>query len=151
MHNLKTPNFSTLHCYDLIFCDITKTVTSCTENEADRYGLFLCAMLETVMHWHSSKKIFDEECANYPGFVTKFCLGEQQPPEKNDHVDFEIYRHTVHKWHYMITIALVVYLKSKDYVQIRNAVIVLIRISPFFPVITPHVGVISCYFFVETN
>jgi THO complex subunit 2 len=120
----------------------------CTENEADRYGLFLCAMLETVMHWHSSKEIFDEECANYPGFVTKFRVGNQ--PLEN-HVDFEIYRHVVYKWHHEISKALVVYLESKDYVQIRNALIILTRILPFFPVITPNVGVISCYFFVETN
>ncbi|XP_046643816.1 THO complex subunit 2-like isoform X8 [Daphnia pulicaria] len=142
MHNLKTPNFSTLICYDRIFCDITYTVTSCTENEANRYGRFLCAMLETVMHWHSSKKIFDEECANYPGFVTKFRVGNQ-PSENNDHVDFENYRHVVHKWHHKIAKALVVCLESKDYVQIRNALIVLIRILPFFPVITPLVGVID--------
>jgi len=136
MHNLKTPNFSTLICYDRIFCDITYTVTSCTENEANRYGRFLCAMLETVMHWHSSKKIFDDECANYPGFVTKFRVGNQ-PSETNDHVDFENYRHVVHKWHHKIAKALVVCLDSKDYVQIRNALIVLIRILPFFPVILP--------------
>ena len=42
-----------------IFCDITYTVTSCTENEAHRYGRFLCAMLKIVMNWHSSKEIFD--------------------------------------------------------------------------------------------
>lgn len=145
MHNLRTPNFSTLICYDRIFCDITYTVTSCTENEANRYGRFLCAMLETVMHWHSSKKIFDEECANYPGFVTKFRVGNQ-PSETNDHVDFENYRHVVHKWHHKIAKALVVCLESKDYVQIRNALIVLIRILPFFPVITP-LGSVSFDFF----
>ena len=52
---LKTPNFSTLICYDRIFCDITYTVTCCTENEAGRYGRFLAAMLETVMKWHADK------------------------------------------------------------------------------------------------
>ena len=46
---LKTPNFSTLMNYDRIFCDITYTVTCCTENEAGRYGRFLSAMLEQVM------------------------------------------------------------------------------------------------------
>jgi len=142
MHNLRTPNFSTLICYDRIFCDITYTVTSCTENEANRYGRFLCAMLETVMHWHSSKKIFDDECANYPGFVTKFRVGNQ-PSETNDHVDFENYRHVVHKWHHKIAKALVVCLESKDYVQIRNALIVLIRILPYFPVIIPLGSVIE--------
>jgi THO complex subunit 2 len=102
------------------------------------------------MHWHSSKKIFDEECANYPGFVTNFCRSKR-PVGKNQPIDFESYRTLVHKWHNEIADALVLYLDSRDYVKIRNALIVLIRILPFFPVITPHVGVISCYFFVETN
>lgn len=42
-----------------LFCDIVYSVTLCTENEARRYGRFLCAVLETVMKWHSSKDIFD--------------------------------------------------------------------------------------------
>ena len=43
-----------------IFCDITYTVSSCTENEAHRYGRFLSYALETVMRWHSSKNIYDK-------------------------------------------------------------------------------------------
>ncbi|KAI8734363.1 THO complex subunit 2 [Biomphalaria glabrata] len=34
LHNLKTPNFSTLITYDRVFNDINYTVTSCTDNEA---------------------------------------------------------------------------------------------------------------------
>ena len=64
-----------------IFCDITYTVTSCTENEAQRYGRFLAAMLETANRWHSSKEIFEEECVGYPGFVTKFRV---QTPNSGD-------------------------------------------------------------------
>lgn len=43
-----------------IFCDITYTVTNCTENEAHRYGRFLCASLDTIMKWHSSKEIYNK-------------------------------------------------------------------------------------------
>lgn len=57
-----------------IFCEIAYSVTSCTENEATRYGRFLCVMLETVMRWHSNQATFEKECANYPGFVTKFRI-----------------------------------------------------------------------------
>merc|ERR1719357_908971 len=141
IHSLKTPNFSTLICFDRIFCDITYTVTSCTENEAQRYGRFLAAMLETANRWHSSKEIFEEECVGYPGFVTKFRVqtpnsGDNPAQNKgDDHVDFENYRHVCHKWHYKIAKALVVCLESKDYVQIRNALTVLTKILPFFPVI----------------
>ena len=35
-------------------------MSSCTENEAHRYGRFLSYALETVMRWHSSKNIYDK-------------------------------------------------------------------------------------------
>ncbi|XP_063988875.1 THO complex subunit 2 isoform X2 [Diachasmimorpha longicaudata] len=142
IHSLKTANFSTLLCYDRLFCDITYSVTSCTENEANRYGRFLCAMLETVMRWHSEKAIFDKECSNYPGFVTKFKVSNQFS-EANDMVGFENYRHVCHKWHYKITKAIVVCLDSKDYVQIRNSFIILIKILPQFPVIAKLSGILE--------
>ena len=63
IHMLKTPNFSTLICFDRTFCDITYTVTCCTENEAGRYGRFLNAMLEIVMKWHRDKDVFEAECS----------------------------------------------------------------------------------------
>ncbi|XP_063232661.1 THO complex subunit 2 isoform X1 [Bacillus rossius redtenbacheri] len=135
IHSLKTANFSTLLCYDRLFCDITYSVTSCTENEANRYGRFLCAMLETVMRWHAEKATFEKECANYPGFVTKFRVCNHFS-EANDHVGYENYRHVCHKWHYKITKAMVMCLDSKDYVQIRNALIILIKILPHFPVLS---------------
>lgn len=60
-----------------IFCDITCCVTTCTENEATRYGRFLNAMLETVMRWHGDQATFNKECAKFPGFVTKYRVSNQ--------------------------------------------------------------------------
>ncbi|KAI4462732.1 tho2 protein [Holotrichia oblita] len=134
IHMLKTANFSTLLCYDRLFCDVTYSVTSCTENEAMRYGRFLYAMLETVMRWHKSKEVFEKECANYPGFVTKYRISNQYC-DNLDHVGYENYRHVCHKWHYKLAKAMIICLESKDYVQIRNALIILIKIIPFFPVL----------------
>lgn len=34
-------------------------------------------MLETVMRWHSDEATFNKECANFPGFVTKFRISNQ--------------------------------------------------------------------------
>merc|ERR1712126_670928 len=136
IHMLKTPNFSTLICYDRIFCDITYTVTCCTENEAGRYGRFLAAMLETVMKWHAEREVFERECSGYPGFITKFRVTDKNSSgNETDTVDFENYRHVCHKWHYKIAKALVVCLESKDFVQIRNSLIVLTKIIQHFPVI----------------
>lgn len=60
-----------------IFCEIAYSVTSCTENEATRYGRFLSVMLETVMRWHADASVFEKECVGYPGFVTKFRISNQ--------------------------------------------------------------------------
>lgn len=119
-----------------IFCDIIYTVTSCTENEASRYGRFLCALLGTVMRWHGNRTVFEkvfiwlltnlplnifkrsisikcpcfkfsvvylQECARFPGFVTKFRATNSSSAESSDHVDYENFRHVCHKWHYKIT------------------------------------------------
>lgn len=78
--------------------------------------------------------LFNKECSNYPGFVTKFRVSNNFS-EANDHVGYENYRHVCHKWHYKITKALVFCLESKDYMQIRNSLIILMRILPHFPVL----------------
>ncbi|KAF2879485.1 hypothetical protein ILUMI_26680 [Ignelater luminosus] len=134
IHMLKTANFSTLLCYDRLFCDVTYSITSCTENEAMRYGRFLCAMLDTVMRWQKSKETFEKECANYPGFVTKYRVSNQYC-DNLDHVGYENYRHVCHKWHFKLAKAMIICLDSKDFVQIRNALIILIKIIPHFPVL----------------
>ncbi|KAK3752595.1 hypothetical protein QZH41_018789 [Actinostola sp. cb2023] len=130
LHNLKTPNFSTLLCFDRVFSDISYTVASCTENEASRYGRFLCSMLEIVMRWHGDKKIYEKECGSYPGFVTVLRATNT---DKADHLDYENFRHVCHKWQYKLTKALVVCLESKDYTQIRNTIMVLSKILPYYP------------------
>lgn len=99
-----------------------------------RYGRFLYAMLETVMKWHKSKETFEKECAHYPGFVTKYRVSNQYC-DNLDHVGYENYRHVCHKWHYKLAKAMITCLDSKDYVQIRNALIILTKIIPFFPVL----------------
>ncbi|KAI5733201.1 hypothetical protein M8J76_008867 [Diaphorina citri] len=135
LHKLKTANFSSLLCYDRLFCDITYVVTLCTENEAHRYGRFLAALLDTIMHWHSSPAVYEAECADHPGFVTK-CRVSNQCSDANQNVGYENFRHACHKWHYKITKSIVLCLESKDYVQIRNAFIVLMKILPHFPVLS---------------
>ncbi|XP_064608579.1 THO complex subunit 2-like isoform X2 [Liolophura sinensis] len=133
LHDLKTTNFSTLICYDRIFCDITYSVTSCTENEAHRYGRFLCAAMDTIMRWHSDQALYDKECASYPGFVTVFRKGAEDSNNKADQLDYENYRHVCHKWHFRITKAMVTCLESGNYIQIRNALIILTKILPHYP------------------
>ncbi|KAF4085540.1 hypothetical protein AMELA_G00096270, partial [Ameiurus melas] len=133
VHQQKTPNFCTLLCYDRVFSDIIYTVASCTENESRRYGRFLCCMLETVTRWHSDKAIYEKECGNYPGFLTIFRASGFDGGNKADQLDYENFRHVVHKWHYKLTKASVHCLETGEYTHIRNILIVLTKILPFYP------------------
>ncbi|XP_053229209.1 THO complex subunit 2 [Podarcis raffonei] len=133
VHQQKTPNFSTLLCYDRVFSDIIYTVASCTENEASRYGRFLCCMLDTVTRWHSDRAIYEKECGNYPGFLTILRATGFDGGNKADQLDYENFRHVVHKWHYKLTKASVHCLETGEYTHIRNILIVLIKILPWYP------------------
>ena len=44
-----------------------------------------------------------QECANYPGFLTIFRATGFDGGNKADQLDYENFRHVVHKWHYMLT------------------------------------------------
>uniref|UniRef100_A0A8C9V1T3 THO complex subunit 2 n=1 Tax=Scleropages formosus TaxID=113540 RepID=A0A8C9V1T3_SCLFO len=133
VHQQKTTNFCTLLCYDRVFSDIIYTVASCTENEARRYGRFLCCMLETVTRWHSDRAIYEKECGNYPGFLTIFRATGFDGGNKADQLDYENFRHVVHKWHYKLTKASVHCLETGEYTHIRNILIVLTKILPCYP------------------
>ncbi|XP_072287393.1 THO complex subunit 2 [Pyxicephalus adspersus] len=133
VHLQKTPNFSTLLCYDRVFSDIIYTVASCTENEASRYGRFLCSMLETVTKWHSDRAVYDKDCGSYPGFVTILRASNFDGGNKADQLDYENFRHVVHKWHYKLTKASVHCLETGEFTHIRNILIVLTKILPWYP------------------
>merc|ERR1711892_213448 len=139
IHELRIPNFSTLLCYDRVFTDISTIVPSLTENEASRYGRFLSGMLTTVMRWHSDPGIYEEECGDFPGFVTVVRSGTKNADGstkvKANQLDYENYRHVCHKWQYKLTKALVLCLESGEYVQIRNGLMILTKILHFFPMV----------------
>ncbi|CAB0008239.1 unnamed protein product [Nesidiocoris tenuis] len=134
LHTIETANFCTLLFYDRLFNDISYSVMSCSENEASRYGRFLCAVLQNIMRWHSSKDIYEQECANTPGFVTKVRVTNELA-DPNDNVHFQNYRRVCYKWLHKITKSLLSLLESGEYVQIRNGLLVLIKLLPTFPVI----------------
>jgi len=136
LHQLKTNNFSTLLCFDRIFTDISYTIASLSENEASRYGRFLCCMLNIVSKWHADKATYEKECGKYPGFVTVLKASAANGGSKAGQLDYENFRHVCHKWQYKLTKATVVCLESQEFCQIRNALVVLTKILPHFPAVT---------------
>ena len=47
--------------------------------------------------------VWSQECGNYPGFLTIFRATGFDGGNKVDQLDYENFRHVVHKWHYMLT------------------------------------------------
>lgn len=131
LHELKVENFSTLICLDRLLCDLTYMMGACTENEAHHYGRFLRNILKITSHWHSNANIYNEECEKHPGSIINI--------ENSDHITYENYRHICNKWHYRLTRAFTVALESNNYIQIRNALIVMIAIISYYPAIK-HFG-----------
>ncbi|XP_019860646.1 PREDICTED: THO complex subunit 2-like, partial [Amphimedon queenslandica] len=131
LHILETPNFSTILLLDKLFSDVSCTVSACTENEVRRYGHFLYYLLEMIGRWHNSESIYMAECANTQGFVSTMKSSASGNEKLN--LDYENYRHVTHKWHYKITKSLVMCLESKDYIQIRNGLLLLTKILPHYP------------------
>lgn len=67
-------------------------MTCLTEGEAARYGRFLEAVLATANHWLSDENIFEQECAHYPGFVTKFRCSNKFS-DSNDHINYDHFKY----------------------------------------------------------
>ena len=88
-----------------------------------------CSIFSYSFHFKEKYAIF-QECGTYPGFVTVFRKGENSN-NKADQLDFENYRHVCHKWHFRITKAMVTCIESGNYIQIRNALIVLTKVIQF--------------------
>jgi THO complex subunit 2 len=90
-------------------------------------------MLEIVMKWHMDETTFNKECLNYPGFVTKLRVNNQCNEESVSYSNFKL---IVHRWHVKMTRAICLCFASKDYIQTRNAFIVLMHIQAHYPVVT---------------
>jgi THO complex subunit 2 len=71
LHERRTSGWYSLVYYDRLLSDVTCTVTSCTANEARRYGRFLHETLSLLSHWHSDPDVFKKECGDCPGFRHK--------------------------------------------------------------------------------
>lgn len=88
------------------------------------------------MSWHADQQTFENECGQHPGFLTVFRNAQISPVNKQEQLDYENFRHVCHKWHYKLTKSFIVCLESKEYLQMRNSLIILTKILPHYPKLT---------------
>lgn len=129
LHSLGTPFFNTVNHIDVLICKtLQPMISSCTEYEAGRFGRFLCETLKMAYYWKSQEAIYEKECGNMPGFAVLY----RDP--NSTRVTFSQFLRVHLKWSNRITKLLIQCLESAEYIEIRNALTVLTKISSVFPV-----------------
>ncbi|KAK3166323.1 hypothetical protein QOZ80_1AG0044350 [Eleusine coracana subsp. coracana] len=130
LHSLGTPFFNTVNHIDALICKtLQPMICCCTEFEAGRLGRFLHDTLKMAYYWKSDESVYERECGNKPGFALYFRNPNSQ------RVSYTQFIRVHWKWSSRITKALNQCMESKEYMEIRNALIVLTKISSVFPVI----------------
>ncbi|KAK4423361.1 THO complex subunit [Sesamum alatum] len=129
LHSLGTPFFNTVNHIDVLICKtLQPMICCCTEYEVGRLGRFLFETLKTAYHWKSDESIYERECGNMPGFAVYYRYPNSQRVTYGQFIK-------VHwKWSQRITRLLIQCLESAEYMEIRNALIMLTKISGVFPV-----------------
>ncbi|KAL3684910.1 hypothetical protein R1sor_002932 [Riccia sorocarpa] len=129
LHSLGTPYFNTVNHIDVLICKTLQPMISCcTEYEAGRLGRFLCETLKMAYHWKSDEVTYERECGNMPGFAVLY----RDP--NSARVTFPQFVKIHWKWSARLTKLLVQCLESSDYMEIRNALTILTKLSSVFPV-----------------
>uniref|UniRef100_A0A1D1YC63 THO complex subunit 2 n=1 Tax=Anthurium amnicola TaxID=1678845 RepID=A0A1D1YC63_9ARAE len=129
LHSLGTPYFNTVNHIDVLLCKtLHPMICCCTEYEAGRLGRFLYETLKMAYRWKSDESIYERECGNMPGFAVYYRFPNSQ------RVTFSQFVKVHAKWNTRITRVLILCLESSEYMEIRNALITLTKISSVFPV-----------------
>ncbi|KAF3432078.1 hypothetical protein FNV43_RR26817 [Rhamnella rubrinervis] len=129
LHSLGTPFFNTVNHIDVLICKtLQPMICCCTEYEVGRLGRFLYETLKIAYHWKSDESVYERECGNMPGFAVYYRYPNSQRVTYGQFIK-------VHwKWSQRITRLLIQCLESTEYMEIRNALIMLTKISSVFPV-----------------
>ncbi|KAK9463076.1 transcription factor/nuclear export subunit protein 2-domain-containing protein [Lipomyces oligophaga] len=157
LHMLGTKNFRTVAVYNVLFSvnQIMFTISSCTPNEAENYGRLLNELLVDVSRWHAAKAVYVREGLGrveengqvvfLPGMrvaINPIPVSPMDDPDKEateGHVmPYVTFKKLAAKWHASIRKAIDTCLSSKDYIQRRNAIIVLKNTNKTFPAIDAH-------------
>jgi THO complex subunit 2 len=129
VHRMGTPKFHTIGVYDAIFGrGLSTVIFICTQREAENYGRFLKEILQDLHAWHADRNVYEKEAhGTNKGLVGFFVKG--QP------FDYEDFRKILYKWHKTLHTAVKNCLSSKEYMHIRNAIVVLKHVVDYFPAV----------------
>ncbi|GAA5893597.1 hypothetical protein JCM8208_000838 [Rhodotorula glutinis] len=138
LHSIDTPGFHTVVFYDrLLTSQVSPILFSCTENEARNYGRFIFDVLGELNGWYKDKAAYAEFAVGKNGELSGFLRSMNDPSSSSDkprqhyeHADFQA---ALLKWHGNMVLGFIESFKSGGYMHIKNSILVLTKIAPFFP------------------
>ena len=139
IHSLGVHNFSTLDLLSKIVGDVKNIVPICSQNEAANYGRFLREIFENLEHWRNSEATYNEKAKGsdvlLPGCRYHFCesMSVDETSEQDVWQHAEFCKELLHKWHIVLYRGFVDCLESKEYMKMRNSIVILDKISEYFP------------------
>ncbi|KAG5519102.1 hypothetical protein PMAC_002189 [Pneumocystis sp. 'macacae'] len=144
IHFFGTPNFSTLTLYDRLFGDyLPSLLFICTQQEAENFGRFLREILADLFSWYKDEAVYNKEAKgtkNLPGFQKRWSSGFrdkfQEHINDDDMLQYEEFKRLMYKWHRKLNQVFKICLDSKEYMHLRNSIIVLEKISECFPIVS---------------
>ena len=127
LHEMETPGFSSLQCFDKIVKTVVSTVFCTTSKEATNLGIFLRTFLEPLVQWLGNKKAYNKEAEDRVGFkIAPF----KEDSKKANHSQ---YKAVFKSWHDKINLVLMQCLNSTSKFEQRAGLNVLLKIVPFYP------------------
>ncbi|EGT50979.1 CBN-THOC-2 protein [Caenorhabditis brenneri] len=126
LHEMRTPFFPTIYIIDRCFENTINLIAGLTENEANALACFYEILLVTVQRWHSDEKIFEKECAGFPGMITKSAI------------EYQTFRKLCYRWQnrFQTMFKLVLTKEDTNYTLIRNSLIMMTKLTSGFPVLS---------------
>lgn len=99
-------------------------------------GRFLLDCLSDLTSWYNSEALYTKQAVgnNLPGFLRVWLVRAQgEPVSESAMLHYHQFKTITAKWHKKMCDAFTACLESKDYMCIRNSILVLTKIAKFFP------------------
>eukprot|EP00929_Paragymnodinium_shiwhaense_P030712 TRINITY_DN17359_c0_g1_i2.p1 TRINITY_DN17359_c0_g1~~TRINITY_DN17359_c0_g1_i2.p1 ORF type:complete len:1535 (-),score=523.90 TRINITY_DN17359_c0_g1_i2:108-4712(-) len=132
---LKTPGFQLLDFYNSWTIMLTQCIRCCSEREAQIFGVFLREMMSYVLHLRQNEKVYNEEMKDNPAFFRHY---EDPSTSEVAYAKFGDFAKGHVKWEGRIFKAVRAGLESKDWMEKRNALLLLSQSAKAFPMVEKY-------------
>jgi THO complex subunit 2 len=119
LQRLNAAPFAMLQIYDKVMKNMTSVMLCASEGEATQLGRFLRETFAALGEWRKDRALYERMC----------------PPTEKRQASYDDFVRALFSWHVNVARIFLQGLDSKDYMQIRNTVVVLTALSSVYPAI----------------